>query len=238
MRHKADGDAVDISDFAEEFATVGHDLAPDDIVLVRTGRDRFYGSPDYMHRGPWVTPEATRWLFERGVRVMGIERLGLGSTSTRCRQTRPAQLPPPESSGPRTRSASRTARSNAFTGWASPRRAASPSRASPEGGARQRRPGAGRGHLRRRPPKTFEPRRFARRARATGRDGTWHLLVSRVTCCRPGRAREASGAGACAVQLKVDVPTHVEAALSSGASCPRRPYWQCSEVRALLPSRR
>jgi kynurenine formamidase len=44
-----------------------------DIVLVRTGRDAHYGEPGYMSLGPGVTLAATRWLFERGVRVMGID---------------------------------------------------------------------------------------------------------------------------------------------------------------------
>jgi kynurenine formamidase len=43
---------------------------------VRTGRDELYGQPDYMARGPGVTAEATRWLFDRGVRVMGIDAWG------------------------------------------------------------------------------------------------------------------------------------------------------------------
>jgi kynurenine formamidase len=47
-----------------------------DIVLVRTGRDEFYGEPDYMVRGPGVSAEATRWLHEQGVRVMGIDAWG------------------------------------------------------------------------------------------------------------------------------------------------------------------
>jgi kynurenine formamidase len=47
-----------------------------DIVLIRTGRDAFYGGLDYMARGPGVTAEATRWLFEQGVRVMGIDAWG------------------------------------------------------------------------------------------------------------------------------------------------------------------
>ena len=47
-----------------------------DIVLVRTGRDEFYGDPGYMALGPGVSAEATRWLFERGVRVMGIDAWG------------------------------------------------------------------------------------------------------------------------------------------------------------------
>ncbi|MEA2404647.1 MAG: hypothetical protein QOE08_1294, partial [Thermoleophilaceae bacterium] len=54
----------------------GHELQPLDIVLVRTGRDEFYAELDYIVRGPGVTAEATRWLFERGVRVMGIDAWG------------------------------------------------------------------------------------------------------------------------------------------------------------------
>jgi kynurenine formamidase len=53
-----------------------HHLLPHDIVLVRTDRDEFYGQLDYMARGPGVTAEATHWLFEQGVRVMGIDAWG------------------------------------------------------------------------------------------------------------------------------------------------------------------
>jgi kynurenine formamidase len=35
-----------------------------------------YCQSDYMFRGCAVTPEATRWLYERGVRVMGIDAWG------------------------------------------------------------------------------------------------------------------------------------------------------------------
>ena len=45
-------------------------------MLVRTGRDAFYAEPDYMARGPGVTFEATKWLYEQGVRVMGIDAWG------------------------------------------------------------------------------------------------------------------------------------------------------------------
>lgn len=73
---KADGDAMTAEQAQAELERIGHDLAPGDIVLVRTGRDEFYGQPDYIARGPGVTPEATRWLFERGVRVMGVDAWG------------------------------------------------------------------------------------------------------------------------------------------------------------------
>ena len=72
----ADGEAVDVPHVSDALAAIGHELAPGDIVLVHTGRDAFYGAPDYIHRGPGVTAAATRWLYDRGVRVMGIDAWG------------------------------------------------------------------------------------------------------------------------------------------------------------------
>lgn len=76
IRHKADGEALTVADATAELARIGYRLKPRDIVLVRTGRDAFYGQPDYAFRGPGVTAEATRWLFDQGVRVMGIDAWG------------------------------------------------------------------------------------------------------------------------------------------------------------------
>jgi kynurenine formamidase len=73
---KADGDAVTVADVEAELERIGHRLEPLDVVLVHTGRDAFYGELDYIARGPGVTAEATRWLFDRGVRVMGIDAWG------------------------------------------------------------------------------------------------------------------------------------------------------------------
>jgi kynurenine formamidase len=76
MAHKADGERVEAADVEAALASIGCTLKPLDIVLVRTGRDAHYGQPDYVLRGPAVSPEATRWLYERGVRVMGIDAWG------------------------------------------------------------------------------------------------------------------------------------------------------------------
>jgi kynurenine formamidase len=73
---REDGDAIDVDDVRAELQRIGHALAPLEIVLVRTGRDAFYAEPDYMIRGPGVTAGATRWLYEQGVRVMGIDAWG------------------------------------------------------------------------------------------------------------------------------------------------------------------
>ncbi len=76
MTAKEDGDAVTAAEVEAELERIGHELEPLDIVLVRTGRDAFYSELDYMARGPGVTAEATHWMFERGVRVMGIDAWG------------------------------------------------------------------------------------------------------------------------------------------------------------------
>ena len=76
MSAREDGDPMTAADAEGELARIGHELRPGDIVLVRTDRDRFYAEPDYIARGPGVTAEATRWLYDRGVRVMGIDAWG------------------------------------------------------------------------------------------------------------------------------------------------------------------
>lgn len=76
MTGKADGEKIEARDVASALLAIGYSPKPLDIVLLRTGRDAFYGRPDYPLRGPAVTPGATRWLYERGVRVVGIDARG------------------------------------------------------------------------------------------------------------------------------------------------------------------
>jgi kynurenine formamidase len=76
MTAKGDGERIDVDDLERELGRVGHELSAGDIVLVRTGRDAFLEELTYLALGPAVTAEATRWLYERGVRVMGIDAWG------------------------------------------------------------------------------------------------------------------------------------------------------------------
>lgn len=73
---RSDGEVITAADMEAAIAQAGHSLATGDIVLVRTDRDAFYGQPDYIARGPGVSAEATRWLYDHGVRVMGIDAWG------------------------------------------------------------------------------------------------------------------------------------------------------------------
>jgi kynurenine formamidase len=76
MSAKGEGEKIDVPDVEAELERIGHELGEGDIVLVRTGRDRFVERLEYIALGPGVTVAATRWLFERGVRVMGIDAWG------------------------------------------------------------------------------------------------------------------------------------------------------------------
>jgi kynurenine formamidase len=71
-----DGETIEADDLRGALDATGHELAERDIVLVRTGRDAFYAEADYMARGPGVSASGTRWLYDRGVRVMGIDAWG------------------------------------------------------------------------------------------------------------------------------------------------------------------
>lgn len=76
MTGRADGEAITVLDAEAALAATEHELAPGEIVLVRTGRDEFYGQPEYMGLGCGVTAEATHWLCDHGIRVMGIDAWG------------------------------------------------------------------------------------------------------------------------------------------------------------------
>jgi kynurenine formamidase len=76
MTAKGEGEPIGVDDIEAELGRVGHELGDRDIVLVHTGRDRFVDEPGYIALGPSVTAEATLWLYERGVRVMGIDAWG------------------------------------------------------------------------------------------------------------------------------------------------------------------
>ena len=73
---REDGDPITAEDVEKELRRIKYVLKPMDIVLMYTGRDVFYGQSDYFFHGCGVTAEATRWLYEKGIRVMGIDAWG------------------------------------------------------------------------------------------------------------------------------------------------------------------
>jgi kynurenine formamidase len=73
FRRFADGYVATAADVEAELARIGHTLRPLDIVLVNTSAGAAYGDPDYIHRGCGMGEEATLYLTERGVKVVGTD---------------------------------------------------------------------------------------------------------------------------------------------------------------------
>lgn len=76
IRHLEPKAAATVADLQSGLARIDYKLRPRDIVLVQTGNDRLLGSRDYFNQGPGVSPEATRWLLDQGVRLTGIDAWG------------------------------------------------------------------------------------------------------------------------------------------------------------------
>lgn len=76
MTHKPEGNPVTPEDIENELQRIKYSIKPNDIVLIQTGMDKYYGQPDYIFRGCGVTHEATVMLYNFGVRVMGIDAWG------------------------------------------------------------------------------------------------------------------------------------------------------------------
>lgn len=73
FRDRPDGHVVGATEVEAELARIGHVLAPLDIVVVNTAAGARYGRDDYVDSGCGMGREATLWLVERGVRVVGTD---------------------------------------------------------------------------------------------------------------------------------------------------------------------
>lgn len=60
---------------APELVARGAHIRESDIVLIRTGLSKHYGTP--MYRRPYVTFEAIEWLVERKIRALGVDCSGI-----------------------------------------------------------------------------------------------------------------------------------------------------------------
>ncbi len=76
FRNMEDGHIVTAAEVEAELKRIDHDLKPLDIVLVNTRTSETFGTDKYMTTGIGMGREATLYLTERGVRVVGIDAWG------------------------------------------------------------------------------------------------------------------------------------------------------------------
>lgn len=73
FRDRPDGHKVTAEEMERALNDINHPLREGDIVLVNTGADKYWGKQEYLVRGCGMGREATLWLVERGVRVVGTD---------------------------------------------------------------------------------------------------------------------------------------------------------------------
>ena len=73
FRDKADGDRITVADVEKELARIEYQLKPLDIVLIQTGADQAWGTPEYLVKGAGMDRQSTLFLLEQGIKVVGID---------------------------------------------------------------------------------------------------------------------------------------------------------------------
>jgi len=76
LTHKEAGELITQQDVEEALQKINYKIKPGDIPLIMTGVDKYFGKPGYENRHPGMSKEATRWLIDQGVKVMGIDAWG------------------------------------------------------------------------------------------------------------------------------------------------------------------
>jgi len=74
--HKKPGELIVPEDVKSALARVDYSLKPYDIVLIRTGADKLWGTKEYFFQHPAMSREATEWIVGQGVKIIGIDSPG------------------------------------------------------------------------------------------------------------------------------------------------------------------
>lgn len=76
MKHKADFDPITSKDIIGFLEKENVALKPNMIVLIKTGRDKYMGTEDYLNKGTGMTAESTEWLIKQGIKMMETDQWG------------------------------------------------------------------------------------------------------------------------------------------------------------------
>jgi len=76
LTQKKPGEVITKEDAAAALEKIGYRLKTGDVVLLRTGADKFFGTRDYLSNYPGVHPAAIAFLLDAGARIIGVDTLG------------------------------------------------------------------------------------------------------------------------------------------------------------------
>ena len=82
LEHLDPGTGITPEHLEAALSALNHDLSPGEIVLLRTGADDLWGTPEYLTEFPGMSAAATRYLVDRGGRGIGTDAYGFDKPFT------------------------------------------------------------------------------------------------------------------------------------------------------------
>lgn len=67
---------VTLNEIIDKLNEIQYEIKPNDIVLIQTNGDKFWGKPEYFTEFRGISVEATEWLLNKGVKVIGVDTFG------------------------------------------------------------------------------------------------------------------------------------------------------------------
>ncbi len=77
LSHKKPNETIEGGDIEKALQKIRYTLKSLDIVLIRTGADKLYGSPKYFSDYPGVGVSAIDYMLDRGVKIFGVDAMGI-----------------------------------------------------------------------------------------------------------------------------------------------------------------
>lgn len=76
LSHKKANEQITEYDLQKALDDINYKIKPFDIVLIRTDSDKLWPDKSYFTEHPGMSEEATKWLVDKGVKVIGIDTNG------------------------------------------------------------------------------------------------------------------------------------------------------------------
>jgi len=77
LTHKKPNEVISAKDLEEALKKIHYSLKANDIVLLHTAADKFYGKPQYFSEYPGVDISAIDYLLDRGIKIFGTDTMGI-----------------------------------------------------------------------------------------------------------------------------------------------------------------
>lgn len=77
LTHKKPAETINAADIETALIKINYSLKANDIALLHTGADKFYGTPKYFSDYPGIDISTIDYLLDRGIKIFGVDTMGI-----------------------------------------------------------------------------------------------------------------------------------------------------------------